>query len=207
MHWNLHAWVTMLWFNKIQCLNCLLFWWRHNKFLKCWFRPNHDTADYIRSEFVHFESLTFYINHFLLLHSFLNRTDNTHTEMYRSTATSCQVAPLLVFLQTPCTWLGEGVTLLLSIPIKMDVCVCVCMSGHNSGMPGAISTKFGKHIAICMCKNLMYVLYTCIFRREDGMGGREFGWFTLLRNSNYCCCQVTMWSIFVATYVTWWRGI
>jgi hypothetical protein len=24
-----------------------------------------------------------------------------------------------------------------------------------------------------MCKNLMYVLY--IFRREDGVGGREFG--------------------------------
>jgi hypothetical protein len=50
--------------------------------------------------------------------------------------------------------------------------VCVCMSGHNSGTPGAISTKLGTHIAICMCKSLMYVLY--IFRREDGVGGREF---------------------------------
>jgi hypothetical protein len=39
--------------------------------------------------------------------------------------------------------------------------VCVCMFGHNSGMPGAISTKFGAHIAICMCKNFMYVL--CIY--------------------------------------------
>jgi hypothetical protein len=38
-------------------------------------------------------------------------------------------------------------------------CVNVCMSGHNSGTPGAISTKLGTHIAICMCKNLMYVLY------------------------------------------------
>jgi hypothetical protein len=46
------------------------------------------------------------------------------------------------------------------------------MSGHNSGMPGEIS-KVGTHIAICMCKNLMYVLY--IFRRKDGVGGREFG--------------------------------
>jgi pyrrolidone-carboxylate peptidase len=57
----------------------------------------------------------------------------------------------------------------------MDVCVymCVCMSGHNSGTPAAISTKLGTYIAICMCKNLMYVLY--IFRREDGVGGREFG--------------------------------
>jgi hypothetical protein len=45
--------------------------------------------------------------------------------------------------------------------------MCVCMTGHNSGKPGAISTKLGTHIAICMCKNLMYVLY--IFRREDGM--------------------------------------
>jgi hypothetical protein len=53
------------------------------------------------------------------------------------------------------------------------VCVCVCMSGFNSGTPGAISTKLGTHIAICMCKNLMYVLYT--FGREDGVGGREFG--------------------------------
>jgi hypothetical protein len=49
----------------------------------------------------------------------------------------------------------------------------VCESGHNSGTPGAISTKLGTHIAICMCKNLMDVLY--IFRREDGMEGREFG--------------------------------
>jgi hypothetical protein len=53
------------------------------------------------------------------------------------------------------------------------VCVCVCMLGHNSGTPGAISTKLGTHIAICMCKNLMYVLY--IFRKEDGVGGGEFG--------------------------------
>jgi hypothetical protein len=52
----------------------------------------------------------------------------------------------------------------ISISIKMDVCVCLCVSGHNSGTPGAISTKLGTLIAICMCKNLMYVLY--IFRRE-----------------------------------------
>jgi hypothetical protein len=36
-----------------------------------------------------------------------------------------------------------------------------------------ISTKLGTHIAICMCRNLMYILY--IFCREDGVGGREFG--------------------------------
>jgi hypothetical protein len=47
------------------------------------------------------------------------------------------------------------------------------MSGHNSGTPSAISTKLGTHIAICMCKNLMYVLY--IFRGEDRVGGRGFG--------------------------------
>jgi hypothetical protein len=49
----------------------------------------------------------------------------------------------------------------------------VCMAGHNSGTPGAISTKLGTHIAMCICENLMYVLY--IFRREDGVGGKEFG--------------------------------
>jgi hypothetical protein len=75
------------------------------------------------------------------------------------------------------------VNYLLSISIKMDVCVytyvcvCVCvyvcMSGHNSGTPGANSTKLGTHIAICMCKNLVYVLY--VLRREDCVGGREFG--------------------------------
>jgi hypothetical protein len=37
------------------------------------------------------------------------------------------------------------------------------MSGYNSGTPGAISTELGTHIAICMCKNLMYVLYIYIF--------------------------------------------
>jgi hypothetical protein len=51
--------------------------------------------------------------------------------------------------------------------------VCVCMYGHISGTSGEISTKLGTHIAICMCKNLVYVLY--IFRTEDGVGGREFG--------------------------------
>jgi hypothetical protein len=51
-------------------------------------------------------------------------------------------------------------------PVKY---VYVCVFGHNSGTPGAILTKLGTHIAICMCKNLMYVLY--IFLREDG--GRQ----------------------------------
>jgi hypothetical protein len=37
------------------------------------------------------------------------------------------------------------------------MCVCVCVLGHNSGTPGAISTKLGTHTAICMCKNLVYV--------------------------------------------------
>jgi hypothetical protein len=57
--------------------------------------------------------------------------------------------------------------------VYMCVYIYIYISGHNSGTPGAISTKLGTHIAIYMCKNLMYVLY--IFRREDGVGGREFG--------------------------------
>jgi hypothetical protein len=61
----------------------------------------------------------------------------------------------------------------MDVCVCVCACVCVCVSGHNSGTPGAISTKLGTHIAVCMCKNLMYVLY--IFRREDGVGGREFG--------------------------------
>jgi hypothetical protein len=37
------------------------------------------------------------------------------------------------------------------------VCVCVCMFEHNSGTSGAISAKLGTHIAICVCKNLIYI--------------------------------------------------
>jgi hypothetical protein len=66
-----------------------------------------------------------------------------------------------------------GVSKSIKIDVFVCVCVCLCVFGHNSGTPGAISTKLGTHIAICMCKNLMYVLY--ILRREDGVGGREFG--------------------------------
>jgi hypothetical protein len=43
------------------------------------------------------------------------------------------------------------------------VCVCVYVFKHNSGTPGAISTKLGTHIATCMCKNLMYVIYIYIY--------------------------------------------
>jgi hypothetical protein len=75
------------------------------------------------------------------------------------------------------------------------------MSGHNSGTPGAISTKLATHIAVCMCKNLVYVLY--IFRREDGVGGREFGSFTLLRKSNYCCNHLKHIRGNVSYLVTW----
>jgi hypothetical protein len=45
----------------------------------------------------------------------------------------------------------------------MFVYMFVCMSGHNSGTPRAISTKLGTHNAICMCKNLMYVIYIYIY--------------------------------------------
>jgi hypothetical protein len=51
-----------------------------------------------------------------------------------------------------------------SLYIKMDVCVCIYiyiyththphiyiyMSQHNSGTPGAISTKLGTHMAVCI---------------------------------------------------------
>jgi hypothetical protein len=54
----------------------------------------------------------------------------------------------------------------------MDVFVYVCMFEHNSGTPGAISTKLGTHIAICMCKNLMYVLYI----PQGGWCGKQGIW-------------------------------
>jgi hypothetical protein len=48
------------------------------------------------------------------------------------------------------------------------------MFEHNSGTPGAISTKLGTGIAICMCKNCMYILYTYI--PQGGWCGRPGIW-------------------------------
>jgi hypothetical protein len=52
------------------------------------------------------------------------------------------------------------------------------MFQHSSGTPGAISTKLGTHMVVCMCKNLMYVyIYIYIispkyhFPRGDDVGG------------------------------------
>jgi hypothetical protein len=56
----------------------------------------------------------------------------------------------------------------------MCVCVCVCVSEHNSGTPGAISTKLGTHIAVCMCKNLTYAVY--IYIPQEGSCGWQGLW-------------------------------
>jgi hypothetical protein len=61
----------------------------------------------------------------------------------------------------------------MHVCVRACMCACVRAFEHNSGTPVAISTKLGTHIAVCMCNNLIYVLY--IFRRDDGVGGREFG--------------------------------
>jgi hypothetical protein len=48
----------------------------------------------------------------------------------------------------------------------------VCMFEHNSGTPGAISTKLGTHMAVCMQEYYVYIyLLSIIFSREDGVGG------------------------------------
>jgi hypothetical protein len=50
------------------------------------------------------------------------------------------------------------------------MCVCVCVFEHNnSGTPGAISTKLDTHIAICMCKYLIYVLYTYLSPKQGNL--------------------------------------
>jgi hypothetical protein len=58
----------------------------------------------------------------------------------------------------------------------MFVCLCVCMFGHNSGTPGAISTILGTHMAVrvCMCKNLMYIIY--IFFLSPKHHFKQGGW-------------------------------
>jgi hypothetical protein len=67
-------------------------------------------------------------------------------------------------------------TLRQYIYIYKNVRVCVCMFGHNSGTPGAISTKPGTHIPICMCKSLMYVIYINIYIYLQSINfAREFG--------------------------------
>jgi hypothetical protein len=78
------------------------------------------------------------------------------------------------------------------------VCVCVCVERFRPNLV---------HTLLYVCVRIFCMFYIYIFCRQDAVGGREFGWFTLLRKSNYCCCHATVWSIFVATYVTWWRGI
>jgi hypothetical protein len=84
------------------------------------------------------------------------------------------------------------------------------MFEHNSGTPGAISTKFSTHIAICMCKNLMYVLYVYLSPKHQFPKGiwmihvveeikllllQCHDWLQLVRRIHV--------SIFVATLVTW----
>jgi hypothetical protein len=43
----------------------------------------------------------------------------------------------------------------------MDVCVIVCMFQHNSGTPGAISTKLGTHMTLSLyiCTYILYIVY------------------------------------------------
>jgi hypothetical protein len=50
----------------------------------------------------------------------------------------------------------------------------VCIVGHNSGMSGAISTKLGTHMAVCMYKNLMYILYVYILSPKHHF--QQGGW-------------------------------
>jgi hypothetical protein len=47
------------------------------------------------------------------------------------------------------------------------------MFEHNSGTPGAISTKLCTHIAIGVCKNIMYIdfILSIIFFWKGGVGG------------------------------------
>jgi hypothetical protein len=55
----------------------------------------------------------------------------------------------------------------------MFVCVCVCpgitLERLERFGPNLVHTLL--YVYVYTCKNLMYVLY--IFRREDGVGGRE----------------------------------
>jgi hypothetical protein len=51
------------------------------------------------------------------------------------------------------------------------MCVYVCMFEHNPGTLGAISTKLGTHIAICMCKNLIYKLLLLLGNRLKHIRG------------------------------------
>jgi hypothetical protein len=55
------------------------------------------------------------------------------------------------------------------------VCVCVCMYVCSSITLGRLE-RFQPslvHMAVCMCKNLKYILYllSIIFSRENGVGG------------------------------------
>jgi hypothetical protein len=51
----------------------------------------------------------------------------------------------------------------------------IYMFQHNSGMPGAISTKLGTHMALCMYKNRMYILYVDISPKHQSPQGDDVG--------------------------------
>jgi hypothetical protein len=55
------------------------------------------------------------------------------------------------------------------IPIKMDVCVCpgITLERLERFRPNLV------HTLLYVCVRILCVLY--IFRREDDVGGREFG--------------------------------
>jgi hypothetical protein len=50
--------------------------------------------------------------------------------------------------------------------------ICVCMFQHNSGTPGAISTKLGTHMTIYIYIFNMYVLY--IYIRTIDIGTHDY---------------------------------
>jgi hypothetical protein len=69
----------------------------------------------------------------------------------------------------------------------------VCMFEHNSGTSGTNLTKLGTHMAVCMYKNFMYILYIDLspkhhFPRE-GWCGRP-PWDPPPRVTNRCCGNV-----------------
>jgi hypothetical protein len=70
-----------------------------------------------------------------------------------------------------CMYVCMNVCVYVCMYVCMYECVCVCVFGHNSETPGTISTKLGTHIAICMCKNLMY-----IYIPQGGWCGRPRIW-------------------------------
>jgi hypothetical protein len=82
--------------------------------------------------------------------------------------------------------------------------MCMCMFEHNSGTPGAILTKLGTGMAVCMYKNLIYIFYYIyiiyfIYIQGGPDSIRQFRQQKILSHFPVCCW--IDWLLIIKNYI------